>query len=412
MLSRHVVQNQSIDLEQAILSDGIDTVYGFSRLYEDVTYTMDYATGSLPLPYNFSLDARYFKQSLSVDLEYNVTYTYLTKDSVEKTTERSQSFQNAPFHRHFTPRLSWNYAKFSPGKPLPQGYTFWLSAQKWWTRYMSGAALMDSSLVSTLNQRGRVSANAVPIQDKFEPFSLNFGGGGFLSYKDLFYLSAFTQVAFFSEKFPMTRSIADSTADGITYVENPPSNLYPLTYRLGIYLMPGYSYNFNYQGRDILEGSNLFWGRLSLDFPYKLRRFMDITATPSSINQVQLSLISNIGTVMNKSPDKIIPALKAGENQVLMDAGFRVSITFLLYHRLPFSAYFQVFKPINFLEEKDLYYYDYPKNTLFEMERIASTQGSPLLPEQRAAALKNDRHNYFDKSVKKPRFFLGLGLGF
>jgi hypothetical protein len=176
--------------------------------------------------------------------------------------------------------------------------------------------------------------------------------------------------------------------------------------------MPGYSYNFYYQGRDILEGTNLFWGRLSLDFPYKFRRFMDITATPSSLNQVQLSLISNIGTVMNKSPDKIIPALKAGENQVLMDAGFRISVTFLLYHRLPFSAYFQVFKPLNSLEEKDLFYFDFPKSTLFELERSANATGVALTPEQRAAALNNDRHNYFDKSVKRSRFFLGLGLGF
>ena len=175
-----------------------------------------------------------------------------------------------------------------------------------------------------------------------------------------------------------------------------------MPYRLGVFLMPGYPYTFYYQGRDILSGTAMIWSRVAMDFPLKVHNFIDYPSPLSSLNKVQLSLIGDAGTVLNKTPDKIKDALDHGQHKLLMDYGVKASATFLMYHWIPMELYAQVFWPYNKLDSKKLYLSDYPY-THYHVDPV----NGPYLT---ASDDSRNRSEYM-KAVKDPRFFVGFTIG-
>jgi hypothetical protein len=91
----------------------------------------------------------------------------------------------------------------------------------------------------------------------------------------------------------------------------PHPNLWVMPYRL-VFFMPGYPYSFHYRGRDILQGTAMTWTRVQADFPLKIRHYLEPPLPLSSLNKLQLSLIGNAGTALNRTPDKLPGALARG----------------------------------------------------------------------------------------------------
>ena len=159
-----------------------------------------------------------------------------------------------------------------------------------------------------------------------------------------------------------------------------------MPYRLGLNRMPGYPYRFYYRGRDILEGTAMAWTRLQLDLPVKIRQYLGNPSPFSSLNQVQLSLIGDAGTVLDRAPDHLIGSLDRGEHHLLLDYGAKLSATFLIYHWLPMELYGMAFMPYNRLKA----------DRVFLEEWAAGGYDSP--------------EDYLD-NVKLPRFFVGFTIG-
>jgi hypothetical protein len=159
-----------------------------------------------------------------------------------------------------------------------------------------------------------------------------------------------------------------------------------MPYRLGLNLMPGYPYRFQYRGRDILEGTAMTWARLQADFPLKVREFLGYPSPLSSLNKLQLSLIGDAGTVLNQAPDHLLDALDRGEHHLLLDYGAKLSATFLFYHWLPMELYAIAFMPYNKLKAGNIFLEDW------------------------AGRGYDSPEDYLD-NVKVPRFFVGFTIG-
>jgi hypothetical protein len=238
------------------------------------------------------------------------------------------------------------------GEVYPTGLYLGMALSKYWTTYADGAVFLnDSSQSIACAGENNACGNISYHRNKFTPWEFLLITAGAYSFEKYFTIRALSEISFYSKEFP-------------TYQEgdkDPHGNLYLMFYRLGISRMPGYPYNFRYNGRDILKGTALAHGRLSLDIPYKLRWFIDSPWFPfSSLNQVKLSLMSNIGTTLNEVPDRIITALNKGEHEILFDFGVQFSLNFQIFHRIPMTIFVRAFKPVNMLKEQMILRKDLP----------------------------------------------------
>jgi hypothetical protein len=176
----------------------------------------------------------------------------------------------------------------------------------------------------------------------------------------------------------------------------PEPGLWVLSYRLGYYRMSGYPYNFQYRGRDIMEGSFYNFGQAGVQVPIKAGAFLPGLPT-TSLKQFLITGMGEWGTTLLSSPDAVYDSLDQGRFHMLFDVGLRLSANFKLYHQLPFTIYVQGFLPINDLNSANLYSTDYPRT----------------LPRSGETAAQNDardRQAYIDV-VKDPRYYVGFNLG-
>ena len=104
---------------------------------------------------------------------------------------------------------------------------------------------------------------------------------------------------------------------------------------------------------------------------------------------------------MLATPDAVGDSLWEHQYHLLLDVGVRLSANFRLYHQYPFTAYVQVFQPINNLNSDNLYGSDYGN----DVKGVVDADRN-FLPAQDAQARKD-----YINVVKKPRYYVGFNLG-
>jgi WD40-like Beta Propeller Repeat len=421
----HIQQARVVDFNETVAAAtaNLDSLWIENKVRYDVVYYSDMAFYSMGLPFSghkagpgtlyFGNYGRWYRRSMDLTLSQTYTETPFTMGTdgrifEEPAFEASQTlplYRNVQNHRHFLNALYGQWIVQSIGTPLPQAFVLYGAATKWWANYATTTELdVDAASAVLLSERGEALGLLIPVQADFNPWQLDFGMVGMLSKGENFMGMLSVDIGTFTQKFPQTRMPAHlvpraNTFD-TTFVENPESNLWVMTYRLGLDRMPGYPYNFYYRGNDILEGQALFHSRLELGFPIKVRAPFGYPSPFSSLNQVQLSLIGNAGATFDRGPDKIYGILEKGEHHLLLDYGARASATFLMYHQIPMTAFAQVFMPYNQLQASKLYNLDYGRRTTIKASYTA----------EEARTDRADRNAYMN-AVKEPRYFIGLSVG-
>jgi len=389
-----------------------DSIYYRQTLQYNQTYYTDMAFLSTNLPFsglaagpgyvNFGAMASWYRQAIDLDLIQKVRQTPFTNagDGRENTyavDDFSGSFpiyRNAQLHRNFRAAAFGQWTVQAPGTTLPNAFAVYAMASKWWARFAGDDFEVDQNLAGSLTRDGEPIPYYLPLQRSFEPWQLDFGWVGLKSGGEHFLGMFSMDMGTFLEKFPQRTVIADIRTAGngqadTVLVDNPDPNLWVMTYRLGLEKMPGYPYNFVYQGNDILEGSAFFHSRLEIDLPFKIRKYLPYPSPLSSLNQIQLSGIADAGVTFDQSPDQIYGILERGDHHLLFDVGVRLSATFLMSHQIPMTLYFQSFLPLNQLRAGGLYAVDYARESDSDAE---------------------NRSNHL-ASVKDPRYFVGFSLG-
>ncbi len=378
------------------VTDGVDLYDASIRVDDRIKYTYDVLQGETMLPLNGLRlgggflgtwwQARYWNQNVVFD--ESVTERYRNQSTGQELVfPYSYRVLETSLHRHLFQRATLQWYRPAFGTALPQYFGFQASLAQWWTRYADEPIPTDSipgGFAQALWQDRPVPAFQYTKAD-FAPWQMDFGGFGAWSHGERVTLSLQHQTGFFTHKFPVVRdSIAVSQASRTEAASLHP-NLWVMPYRLAFF-MPGYPYSFQYRGRDILQGTAMTWTRVQADFPLKVRSYLEPPSPFSSLNKLQLSLIGNAGTVLNRTPDNLPGALSRGEHYLLMDYGARVSATFMFYHRIPMDLYAMVFKPWNQLREENVYLQEWAG-------RGYATPGDYL------------------ENVRQARFFVGFTLG-
>jgi len=363
-------------------------------------YISEEAMVNMALPFRFSWVAHFLRHKMNQVATSDTSFYSMTSQGRNQLGVFSHKSQlhDGQIYRHYQQGLFWNWQKYRKGLKYPTGIYIGTGISKYWANYWNGTLGSDAEQTACARE-GKVCGDAVFSQDKFSPFRFDTELSLAYSHGDMFTISLLNQMGLYSREFPTFGP----------YALEPYSSLYPMFYRLGLGRMPGYPNNLYYGGRDILNGTSMFWTRLSLDFPYKLRKVIDYSAIPfTSVNQVKLSLIGNVGTTINAGPDSVISALENEVHETLFDVGGRISLTMKMFHRIPVTAYFQVFYPVNQLKAEgilpeDIAYIDFDQNGIIDIDY--SPSGQPI---------GNDyfigRQLYID-NLKKPRYFMGLSMG-
>lgn len=403
-------------------SSGLDSILVQGRIRVNQTYYTDMAFYSSSLPFSglqagpgtlqLGTYGRWYRRLMDVDLlqRYDQTpfrtqgNTRVYSTPLEPIVQSTPIYREAQTHRHFLSAVYGQWIAQAAGTPLPRAFAVFGSATKWWANYAVTDLDVDLNLAGLYSKDREPVGIYLPLQESFNPWQMDLGLVGAWSLGENFLGLLSVDVGTFLQKFPQSKVSAHVRAgSGVfdtTFVDNPDGNLWVMTYRLGLDRMPGYPYNFTYRGDDVLEGQAMFHSRLELDFPLKLRARLPHPSPFSSLNQVQLSLIGDAGSTFDKSPDQIYDILDKGEHQLLFDLGLRASATFMMYHQIPMTAYFQVFMPFNELNAGDLYNLDYPRRTAI----------TPNVSPAQYVKDQADRDQYM-KLVKEPRFFVGLTMG-
>lgn len=421
----HIQQARVVEFNQtlAVETGALDSLLIEDSRRFDVVYYSDMAFYSMGLPFSgmqagpgtlyFGNYGRWYRRSMDLTLSQSLRETPFTMGANgpvfdAPAFEASQSlaiYRDVQNHRHFMNAVYGQWIAQSVGTPLPKALVLYGAATKWWARYATTTELdIDATTAALISETGKPIGLVIPVQADFNPWQLDAGILGVYSKGENFMGMLSVDIGTFTQKFPQTRLPAHltprtNTVD-TTFVDNPESNLWVMTYRLGLDRMPGYPYNFYYRGNDVLEGQALFHSRLELAMPFKVRAPIGYPSPFSSLNQVQLSLIGNAGATFDKGPDKIYGILEKGEHHLLLDYGLRASATFLMYHQIPMTAYAQVFMPYNRLEADKLYNLDYARRT-----EIKATY-----TDREASLDQADRDAYMN-AVKEPRYYIGLTVG-
>lgn len=398
-LRHDIVQLEGSD--KGFFYQGIDSV-AYKASYSTV-FTRDFINAYFPLPYSFWLDAGFFRQLVS----QNVNQTFTLHDGNTGAPVETQSFQNMRFlekalqHKHYNSALNWGHAWQMLGTYRPTYAAVWGTARKWWATYMTDFVSADSALVRSLSQQGKPAPTALFTLSQFDPWSAEAGINSAYSFGKAATVFANMQGGAFLNKFPVEPVPGDlSGRDSIRY--EPFGTLWPLTYQLGYYIMPGYPYNFRYRGRDIMEGTSMAVLQAGAEVPVKLGGF--IPALPiTSFRELSFRAWANAGSTLIVPFDKIYSFVADGKHDLLVDLNLRVAANFRIYHQFPFTIYAQGSMPYNQLDENKLFWYDYAHTG------AANPDGSPSLVQLANAAA--DRKRHIDL-VKVPRFYVGFTLGY
>ena len=385
-----VVQSNDVYVDRGGFIQGVDSISGKSitNLYSNFSRDAIYAAS--PLPYNFILDANFFRQLINQDFSQTVSFLNNTTGVTNVQSQpRVTLLSEAPQHSHVNTGLTWYWSKGARGTYLPSGGGLYVTMHKWWAKYETGAfAPLDSNNFLRLSQKGEVVPAGVLPQAQYQPWSLDYGMSGVWSLGRSFSLFANGEVGAFLNRTPTKKAIANISGTDTTFVDELEAGLWAMTYRIGYYRLGGYPYNFVYRGRDIMEGSSFTFGQYGIQIPIKTGAFLPGLPT-TSFKQFLITGVGEWGTTLVTSPDKIYQSIEKGKHYLLLDFGLRVSMNFHLYHQLPFTIFAQVFQPYNQLTATNLFDGDYPKGT--------SSDGV-------------NRVRYINQ-VKDPRFFVGFNLG-
>ncbi len=359
---------------------------------EKGVFHINQASASMGLPLNFFLTGRYWKQSLTSEYSESARIEDFENGTVDEESFSFLSLEDASLHRHVNAMLGWGWGKGQYATWLPNGFSVFLGAQKWWARYASRFEENIEPVVVQQAYNERPISESVALQSDFAPWSADFWTAGAYSYDSVFSLKASVEAGSFMEKFPMEGRPDDIPPTEL--VENPAPQLWPMTYKLGLFRLPGYPYSLYYRGRNILEGTAAATAHFSLEFPYKLKHFFGIPVGPTSLYRLQLAFLGNAGFTLNRTPDKLVSAVVDREHHLLADLGVRISATFRLYHQFPITAYFQAFQPINDLRPHALYPTDY-RDISVEVDEATDSRL---------------RNAYID-AINSPRYFVGMQFG-
>ncbi|MDQ3002201.1 MAG: hypothetical protein M3Y08_13190 [Fibrobacterota bacterium] len=407
------VQNNSVDIVRGGFRDEAnDSISFIDRQYSYATWSRYAASAGMPLPYNFVVGGNYFAQYLTYEYKPSLRVINETiDDTLNLTQPLTTVLRSAQEHRHFETSLGWGWSKSRLGTYLPTGIGVWGYVHRYWATYKSGSALLDTGTVISLAREGKAATERVLTQSKFDPWTTDAGVSGFWSLGRHATLFANAEAGAFLNKFPTTAAPAhvtrvpatpeNPTGYDTTTTPQPDGGLWVLSYRLGYYKMSGYPYNFNYRGRDIMEGSSFAFGQYGIQVPIKAGAFLPGLPT-TSFKQIMLTGLGEWGTTLLTAPNRLVESLDKGEHHLLLDFGARISFNFRLYHRLPFTIFAQTFVPYNRLKEENLLWFDYAHTGLPNPENTPS-----------ATQLANDpadRKRHMEQ-VQQPRFYVGLNLG-
>ncbi len=334
---------------------------------------------------------RYWNRNITEDATQSFDLLDTTNN---KRQTGSQDFHvmDASVHWHLFQTVALQWYTMAYATPLPRYFGFFADLGQWWARYALDAVPTDSiSRAMMIQQSTPVVESQLPKSD-FTPWQTNWGWFWSWSEGENFQISFVHQVGFFTHKFPTVTDTVAVDSFSNAFVDNPRPNLWVMSYRLGLGMMPAYPYNFFYRGHDILQGTAMSWAHLQMDFPVKIRKFIDYPSPFSSLNKLQLSLMGDAGTTLNRTPDQLVHSLENGEHHLLLDYGAKLSLTFLMYHWLPMELYFMTFMPYNQLRAGRLYYSDFGYNPA----------------SQKTEA--DQRREYLDY-VKQRRYYVGLTIG-
>lgn len=394
------VKSDTFALATNLFQDRIQTWYYFH-------YSRWAASAGMPLPYNFVAQASYWEQFVTADLAQdakrrNVATGEITDAAI---TPRFLYLNEASQHRHYESSLGWGWSKGMLGTYLPTGGGVYGYVHKYWATYQDQFAPLDTVNVVRLSQEGKPAPFGTPVYKQYDPWTIDGGVGGIYSIGKYASLFANAEAGLFLNNFPTTLEPVHETSTDTIRARQPHPLLWVLAYRLGYYRMSGYPYNFNYRGRDIMEGSFFTFGQAGVQVPLKFGRFISGWPT-TSIKQFMLTGISEWGTTMQTTPDAVGDSLWTQQYQLLLDVGLRLSANFKLYHQWPFTVYAQVFQPINNLKAANLYSTDYPILTRREKRDLSGA----MRPETDGELDARSRDSYMD-IVKVPRFYVGFNLG-
>jgi hypothetical protein len=353
-------------------------------------------------PYQMVLGAGYWQQFVTQDYSEDSLVTLVNDGSVlyANSVPRTNFLRNASEHRHYEANLGWSWSKGMLGTFLPTGGGLYAIAHKYWATYETGLTGVDATNQTSISARNQVAPAAVPIQSQYDPWSVEGGASGVYSLGRRMSLFANAEAGEFLNNFPTVLRYAHISGSDTIIARSTEPALWPITYRLGYYRMSGYPYNFNYRGRDIMEGTFYAFGQAGAQIPLKAGAF--IPALPvTSLKQFMLTGMAEWGTTLLATPDAAGDSLWNHQYHLLVDVGLRLSANFHLYHQFPFTVYGQVFQPINNLKAENLYGSDYgndPKGML-------NANGVLVPADDRRA-----RKEYID-IVKQPRYYVGFNLG-
>ena len=398
-----VVENTSTFHDQDILVDSTGTTLEFFTTKVQSEYTRDAISLFMPLPVNFSLDGNFWRQLVSQDIYSSVkTLNVNTGAQNSITAPPATQFKDAQQTRYLNTGLTWSFSKGAWGTYLPSGGGLYGTLHKWWAVYANGNSTeINATNAIGLSNQGEVVPDRVLIQSRYEPWSFDYGFSGVWSPGRTFSLFANAEMGAFLNKPPTVEVPTIINPGDTTLVENLDGGLWAMTYRIGYFKLGGYPYNFNYRGRDIMEGSSMAFGQYGIQIPIKAGNFLPGLPL-TSFKQFMITGLGEWGTTLITAPDQIQNALDAGKHYLLLDFGIRLSMNFKLYHQIPFTIYAQAFMPYNQLSENKLYWDDY--------NHTGAPTNEELISNEQIINSPADRHDYIQR-VKEPRFYIGFNLG-
>ncbi len=353
-------------------------------------------------PYQMSLGASYWQQTVTQDYSQDTTYTTLLDKALvyANSMPKTSLLRDASEHKHYEANLGMSWSKGKVGTFLPTGIGAYAVAHKYWATYEVDRIGMDYANAVKLSAEDKVIPSEIPVQAEYDPWSVEGGISGVYSFGKRLTLFANAEAGEFLNNFPTILRIGHVSGADTIFTRSTDPSLWPMTYRLGYYRMSGYPYNFEYRGRDIMEGTFYAFGQVGAQLPLKAGLF--IPALPiTSLKQFMITGLGEWGTTLLATPDAAGDSIWTQQYHLLLDVGLRLSANFHLYHQFPFTVYAQVFQPINMLKAENLYGSDYgndPKGML-------DASGVLVPADDRRA-----RRDYID-IVKQPRYYVGFNLG-
>jgi hypothetical protein len=379
----------------------------FSRWAASAEAPLPTAFRIFDAPYYMSFGASYWQEFITEDVRQVVSIRDIAKDTLIDTSHFVQNtLRDASDHRHYESHLSLGWSKGMLGTFLPTGGGLYATVHKYWATYAKDFIPLDSINAIRLATANKPVPGYVPLQAEYDPWSVEGGVGGIVSIGRLLSVFANTEAGMFLNRFPTVRDTVHRGPTDTIQADQPEPGLWVMSYRLGYYRMSGYPYNFNYRGRDIMEGSFYTFGQAGLQIPIKIGAFLPGLPT-TSLKQLMLTGLGEWGTTLLAAPNDVYDSLYYDQYHLLLDVGARLSANFKLYHQWPFTVYAQVFMPINNLKAANLYSSDYP---IQDRRIVRDAATSQLRPESNDELDWRSRKAYID-IVKQPRFYLGFNLG-